>query len=130
MFSIEAVGLGDLSKVTLGHNILDQASGWTVEKVVVKETKEEQEPKEYVFPCNQWVLILIYAEMFKLGELIKPKTKPLKCKFDTFMSDSRPLDCEEGDNKVERELQLEGADDENKDQDDKEAEDKDADAES
>ena len=60
------------------------------------------------------------------------RTKSLKCRrmFDTFMSDSRWLDCEEGDNKVERELQLEGTEDENKDQDDKEPEDKDAHAES
>ena len=52
---MEAVGLGDLQKITLGHNIEDKASGWTVEKLIIKETTEGQEPKEYVFPCHQWV---------------------------------------------------------------------------
>ena len=52
-FSVDAVDLGALQKITLGHNIENKASGWSVDKVTIKETTEGQEPKEYVFPCDQ-----------------------------------------------------------------------------
>ncbi len=51
---MEAVGLGKLQKLTIGHDVKDRATGWKVEKVVVEETMEgAEQPKYYVFPCNK-----------------------------------------------------------------------------
>ncbi|XP_060083246.1 lipoxygenase homology domain-containing protein 1-like [Ylistrum balloti] len=52
-FEVEAVSLGDLQKVTIGHGTLVEGSGWFLKKVVVMESDETVE--EYVFTCDRWL---------------------------------------------------------------------------
>jgi hypothetical protein len=67
-FGIEAVGLGELTKLRIGHgkfillilifvinNLVDGSgfgSGWFLDNVVVSDDKEG---KQWVFNCNKWL---------------------------------------------------------------------------
>ncbi|XP_076807722.1 lipoxygenase homology domain-containing protein 1-like isoform X3 [Clavelina lepadiformis] len=53
LFEIDAVHLGDLSKIDIGHDGVGHGNGWFLHKVVIKEA--EYSPKEYVFFCNKWL---------------------------------------------------------------------------
>ncbi|XP_038056107.1 uncharacterized protein LOC119728107 [Patiria miniata] len=53
VFEIEAVYLGRLLKVTVGHDGKDPGQGWLLEKVVVKESKNAK--NETLFPCKKWL---------------------------------------------------------------------------
>ncbi|XP_059163011.1 lipoxygenase homology domain-containing protein 1-like [Physella acuta] len=51
-FEIEAVHLGSLSKVLIGHDETRPGDGWFCDKVVVREGKTAN--MEFVFPCSRW----------------------------------------------------------------------------
>ncbi len=51
MFVIEAVDLGELKKVIVGHDGKGVGSGWLLEKVVIQPSLEA----EFVFHCHQWL---------------------------------------------------------------------------
>ncbi|XP_069127319.1 uncharacterized protein [Argopecten irradians] len=53
VFQIEAVSLGDLKKITIGHNNKGADPGWFLDKVVIKE--EESNADDIFFPCNRWL---------------------------------------------------------------------------
>uniref|UniRef100_A0A8C4RVI6 Oxygen-regulated protein 1 n=1 Tax=Erpetoichthys calabaricus TaxID=27687 RepID=A0A8C4RVI6_ERPCA len=52
IFSLEAVHLGYLEKVVIGHDGLGAGNGWFLEKVVVIDTLKDI---EYTFSCNRWL---------------------------------------------------------------------------
>ncbi|XP_048764444.2 lipoxygenase homology domain-containing protein 1-like isoform X2 [Ostrea edulis] len=52
-FEIEAVDLGVLQKVTIGHDSQGEGSGWYLKKVVVMDSIDSVD--KFVFPCNQWL---------------------------------------------------------------------------
>ncbi|XP_021373395.1 lipoxygenase homology domain-containing protein 1-like isoform X2 [Mizuhopecten yessoensis] len=54
VFHIEAVSLGELKKITIGHNNKGDDPGWFLDKVVVKEA-EKNDAEEIFFPCNRWL---------------------------------------------------------------------------
>lgn len=54
VFSLEAVDLGPLEKVIVGHNGSGIGSGWYLEKLIVKDTTTNE---EMLFPCNKYVLL-------------------------------------------------------------------------
>ncbi|XP_013396607.1 lipoxygenase homology domain-containing protein 1 isoform X2 [Lingula anatina] len=51
-FHVEAIGLGKLTKVVIGHDGEGSGAGWYLEKVTIKEGEDGQ---ECVFPCNRWL---------------------------------------------------------------------------
>ncbi|XP_048249875.1 lipoxygenase homology domain-containing protein 1-like isoform X2 [Haliotis rufescens] len=51
-FEIEAVHLGKLTKIHIGHNATGAGDGWHLEKVAIKEGEGARE--EYRFPCDRW----------------------------------------------------------------------------
>ncbi|XP_077990949.1 uncharacterized protein LOC144445282 [Glandiceps talaboti] len=53
VFEIEAVHLGDLKKVVVGHNGKKAHEGWFIEKVLIKESEDTD--KGWYFPCNRWL---------------------------------------------------------------------------
>lgn len=50
-FHLEAVDLGGVDKVIVGHTTVGRGKGWYCERVVVMETDDRQA----VFPCNRWL---------------------------------------------------------------------------
>lgn len=52
-FEIEAVHLGALNKIQIGHNETKPGDGWFCEKVVIREGKTAN--MEFVFPCNRYI---------------------------------------------------------------------------
>ncbi|KAG2458082.1 LOXH1 protein, partial [Polypterus senegalus] len=52
IFPLEAVHLGYLEKVVIGHDGLGAGNGWFLEKVVVIDTLKDI---EYTFSCNRWL---------------------------------------------------------------------------
>ncbi|XP_078677295.1 uncharacterized protein LOC144913960 isoform X2 [Branchiostoma floridae x Branchiostoma belcheri] len=53
LFEVEAVSLGELQKVVIGHDGHGLGSGWHLDKVVIKESPVAD--KKYTFPCNRWL---------------------------------------------------------------------------
>ncbi|XP_030838662.1 uncharacterized protein LOC105447429 isoform X2 [Strongylocentrotus purpuratus] len=53
VFSLEAVSLGTVNKIVIGHDSAEQGKGWFLDKVVVKET--DGGGPEAVFPCYRWL---------------------------------------------------------------------------
>ncbi|XP_041483693.1 uncharacterized protein LOC121430484 isoform X5 [Lytechinus variegatus] len=53
VFSLEAVSLGTVNKIVIGHDTAEQGKGWFLDKVVVKET--DGGGPEAVFPCYRWL---------------------------------------------------------------------------
>ncbi|XP_070556277.1 uncharacterized protein [Ptychodera flava] len=53
MFEIEAVSLGQLEKVVVGHDGKEDGQGWFCEKVIIKEAQDSE--AEFHFPCNRWL---------------------------------------------------------------------------
>ncbi|CAG5116253.1 unnamed protein product, partial [Candidula unifasciata] len=51
-FEIEAVHLGSLNKIQIGHNETKSSEGWFCDKVVIREGKTAN--MEFVFPCGRW----------------------------------------------------------------------------
>lgn len=51
VFEINAVDLGDLSMVKVSHDGAGVGSGWFLEKIIVKETEQNQ--TRYVFNCDE-----------------------------------------------------------------------------
>ncbi|XP_006871926.1 PREDICTED: uncharacterized protein LOC102810528 [Chrysochloris asiatica] len=51
-FSLEAVHLGDLYKVVIGHDGLGPGNGWFLDDIVVKDPRKNH---EYVFSCHRWL---------------------------------------------------------------------------
>ena len=49
-FEVEAVDLGDLLKIVIGHDRRGNGEGLFLERVVVQESPEE---KEVLFECNR-----------------------------------------------------------------------------
>jgi hypothetical protein len=49
---IEAMDLGDLTKIRIGHDNKGLGAGWFLDKVVVKNLRTDD---EFVFPCNNWL---------------------------------------------------------------------------
>ncbi|XP_078711332.1 lipoxygenase homology domain-containing protein 1-like, partial [Lampetra fluviatilis] len=54
VFRLEAVSLGELRKVVIGHDGTSPGQGWFLDRVVVKVTGSELD-REYVFPCERWL---------------------------------------------------------------------------
>lgn len=55
VFEIEAVALGKLQKVVVGHDGEEKGQGWYLEKIVIKESKNAK--NEFFFPCKRLVLL-------------------------------------------------------------------------
>ena len=53
---MEAVDLGRLETIIVGHDGKGAKSGWTLDKVVIKEAMDAKE--KYLFPCGRLVLKL------------------------------------------------------------------------
>ncbi|CAL1540914.1 unnamed protein product [Lymnaea stagnalis] len=51
-FELEAVHLGNLHKIQIGHDETKPGDGWFCEKVVIREGKTAN--MEFVFPCGRW----------------------------------------------------------------------------
>ncbi|KAM3928088.1 oxygen-regulated protein 1 [Leptodactylus fuscus] len=51
-FFLEAVHLGDLQTVIIGHDGLESGNGWYLEKVIVHDKEKD---KEYTFLCHRWL---------------------------------------------------------------------------
>ena len=60
-FLIEAVSLKTLEKVRVGHDSTGPGSGWFLDKVVIKDP--EDNTKEYVFPCNRFVMNIYHGNL-------------------------------------------------------------------
>uniref|UniRef100_A0A8B9I3D6 Oxygen-regulated protein 1 n=1 Tax=Anser brachyrhynchus TaxID=132585 RepID=A0A8B9I3D6_9AVES len=52
MFSVEAVHLGHLYKIVIGHNGLGSGNGWYLDKVVIKDPITDL---DYTFLCHRWL---------------------------------------------------------------------------
>ncbi|TFK11366.1 myelin P2 protein-like [Platysternon megacephalum] len=52
LFLLEAVHLGNLYKIVIGHNGLGSGNGWFLEKIVVKDPVTDL---DYSFPCHRWL---------------------------------------------------------------------------
>uniref|UniRef100_A0A8C8S867 Oxygen-regulated protein 1 n=1 Tax=Pelusios castaneus TaxID=367368 RepID=A0A8C8S867_9SAUR len=52
IFPLEAVHLGNLYKIVIGHNGLGSGNGWFLEKIVVKDPITDL---DYSFPCHRWL---------------------------------------------------------------------------
>lgn len=52
IFRIEAIDLGEVSKVRIGHDDSGAGSGWFLDNVVVTN---EKTGKEWVFNCGRWL---------------------------------------------------------------------------
>ena len=63
-FIIEAVDLGRLEALIIGHHGNDPSSAWFLEKVSVKES--ETDNVRYIFPCGRYEFILNYVYTFSL----------------------------------------------------------------
>ncbi|XP_035657481.1 lipoxygenase homology domain-containing protein 1-like [Branchiostoma floridae] len=53
LFELEAVSLGELQKVVIGHDGHGLGAGWHLDKVVIKESPGAEE--KYTFPCGRWL---------------------------------------------------------------------------
>ncbi|CAH1776005.1 unnamed protein product [Owenia fusiformis] len=53
LFVVEAVDLGVIRQVVVGHDVQESGAGWHLDKVVIKES--QQSDKEYVFECSNWL---------------------------------------------------------------------------
>lgn len=53
VFRFEAVDLGQLQRVVIGHDGIGHGAGWFLEKIVVKEDRVGSE--EYIFRCGRWL---------------------------------------------------------------------------
>ncbi|XP_032447830.1 uncharacterized protein LOC115506399 [Lynx canadensis] len=51
-FSLEAVHLGDLYKIVIGHDGLGPGNGWFLDDVVIKDPTTD---REYAFFCHRWL---------------------------------------------------------------------------
>ncbi|XP_046584646.1 LOW QUALITY PROTEIN: lipoxygenase homology domain-containing protein 1-like [Haliotis rubra] len=51
-FEVEAVHLGKLNKVHIGHNATGAGDGWHLDKVIIKESESSRD--QYIFPCDRW----------------------------------------------------------------------------
>ncbi|XP_074641254.1 lipoxygenase homology domain-containing protein 1-like [Tubulanus polymorphus] len=54
-FEVEAVSLGQLVKVIVGHDGAGPGLGWFLDKVIIKEHADANSHEEYVFPCGRWL---------------------------------------------------------------------------
>ncbi|KFP76822.1 Lipoxygenase homology domain-containing protein 1, partial [Acanthisitta chloris] len=52
IFAVEAVHLGHLYKIVIGHNGLGSGSGWFLDKVVIKDPITYL---DYTFLCHRWL---------------------------------------------------------------------------
>lgn len=52
-FSVETLDIGDLTKITIGHDGANIGSGWFLDNVVVRD--ETFRNKEYKFQCGRWL---------------------------------------------------------------------------
>ncbi|NWI52119.1 LOXH1 protein, partial [Calyptomena viridis] len=52
IFAIEAVHLGHLYKIVVGHNGLGSGNGWFLDKVVIKDPITDL---DYTFLCHRWL---------------------------------------------------------------------------
>ncbi|XP_035174465.1 oxygen-regulated protein 1 isoform X4 [Oxyura jamaicensis] len=52
IFSVEAVHLGHLYKIVIGHNGLGSGNGWYLDKVVIKDPITDL---DYTFLCHRWL---------------------------------------------------------------------------
>nr|XP_014342376.1 PREDICTED: oxygen-regulated protein 1 [Latimeria chalumnae] len=53
IFNIDAVSLGELKKVVIGHDGVGPGNGWFLDKIKIKY-KENDEEKATMFPCSRW----------------------------------------------------------------------------
>ncbi|XP_054250623.1 oxygen-regulated protein 1 [Indicator indicator] len=51
-FAVEAVHLGHLGKIVIGHNGLGSGNGWFLDKVVIKDPVTDL---DYTFLCHRWL---------------------------------------------------------------------------
>ena len=56
-FELEAVDLGDLTSLRIGHDGRGVGAGWYLNKIIVQEMTSDTN-KQYVFHCNKSVLML------------------------------------------------------------------------
>ncbi|XP_010005184.1 PREDICTED: lipoxygenase homology domain-containing protein 1-like [Chaetura pelagica] len=52
IFAVEAVHLGQLYKIVIGHNGLGSGNGWFLDKVVIKDPVTDL---DYTFLCHRWL---------------------------------------------------------------------------
>lgn len=52
-FGIEAFDIGDLTKVTIGHDGSGFGSGWFLDNIIIRD--ETLRNKEYKFQCGRWL---------------------------------------------------------------------------
>ncbi|XP_030108185.2 oxygen-regulated protein 1 isoform X1 [Mus musculus] len=90
-FFLEAVNLGDLCKIVIGHDGLGQGNGWFLEDVVVRDPTTNH---EYAFFCHRWLDEgeddgKIVREMYARDKTISSMRKKLELKRkETWAADS------------------------------------------
>ncbi|KFQ78625.1 Lipoxygenase homology domain-containing protein 1, partial [Phaethon lepturus] len=52
IFAVEAVHLGHLNKIVIGHSGLGSGNGWFLDKVVIKDPITDL---DYTFLCHRWL---------------------------------------------------------------------------
>ncbi|XP_071964229.1 uncharacterized protein [Antedon mediterranea] len=52
-FNVEAVALGNLKKIIIGHDTTDSGCGWFLDKVVINDSLHSSQ--ESIFPCFSWL---------------------------------------------------------------------------
>lgn len=52
IFTLELPQLGNLTSVRIRHDDTGFASGWFLDKIIVRN---EESGKEWLFPCNNWL---------------------------------------------------------------------------
>ena len=56
MFFFNVTSLGVLQRLTVGHDGVGHGAGWFLDKITVREHRDEKEAGiEYVFPCSRWL---------------------------------------------------------------------------
>lgn len=69
-FIIEAVSIGQVRRVRIGHDGRGGGCGWFLDKVVVRE-EGQAESEAVEFPCNRLVMVCFnYLFVFLLLEMI------------------------------------------------------------
>ena len=53
VFTVQAVDMINLTKVTIGHDGQGQGNGWFLDKIVVKESPEADQ--QFIFNCARFV---------------------------------------------------------------------------
>ena len=70
VFRLEAVHLGPLRSVIVGHDGLARGAGWYLKQVTVREKEEDMDDKAWIFHCNRWAYGWCFGVLFWGGGVV------------------------------------------------------------